>query len=74
VGAHRRETEILESAIYNLLLNACQAATRSTDVPEVRKQGCMESSNTMMRICGSCRRVQHRGPLTSLRSTPRHRV
>jgi signal transduction histidine kinase len=26
----------LESAIYNLLLNACQAATRSTRVPEVR--------------------------------------
>jgi signal transduction histidine kinase len=26
----------LESAIYNLLLNACQAATRSTHVPEVQ--------------------------------------
>jgi signal transduction histidine kinase len=26
----------LESAIYNLLLNACQAASRSTHVPEVR--------------------------------------
>jgi signal transduction histidine kinase len=26
----------LESAIYNLLLNACQAATRSAHVPEVR--------------------------------------
>ena len=26
----------LESAIYNLLLNACQAATRSTDAPEVQ--------------------------------------
>jgi signal transduction histidine kinase len=26
----------LESAIYNLLLNACQAATLSTDVPEVQ--------------------------------------
>src|ERR1700733_9258988 len=26
----------LESAIYNLLLNACQAAARSTDVPEVK--------------------------------------
>ena len=26
----------LESAIYNLLLNACQAATRSTHAPEVR--------------------------------------
>jgi signal transduction histidine kinase len=26
----------LESAIYNLLLNACQAATRSTDMPEVQ--------------------------------------
>jgi signal transduction histidine kinase len=26
----------LESAIYNLLLNACQAATRSADVPEVQ--------------------------------------
>jgi signal transduction histidine kinase len=26
----------LESAIYNLLLNACQAATRSTYVPEVQ--------------------------------------
>jgi signal transduction histidine kinase len=26
----------LESAIYNLLLNACQAATRSTHMPEVR--------------------------------------
>jgi signal transduction histidine kinase len=26
----------LESAIYNLLLNACQAATRSTNVPEVK--------------------------------------
>jgi signal transduction histidine kinase len=28
----------LESAIYNLLLNACQAATRSTHVPEVQVQ------------------------------------
>ena len=28
----------LESAIYNLLLNACQAATRSTHVPEVQIQ------------------------------------
>jgi len=28
----------LESAIYNLLLNACQAATRSTHVPEVKVQ------------------------------------
>jgi signal transduction histidine kinase len=28
----------LESAIYNLLLNACQAATRSTHVPEVEVQ------------------------------------
>jgi signal transduction histidine kinase len=26
----------LESAIYNLLLNACQAAIRSTHVPEVK--------------------------------------
>jgi signal transduction histidine kinase len=26
----------LESAIYNLLLNACQAATRSAQVPEVK--------------------------------------
>jgi nitrogen fixation/metabolism regulation signal transduction histidine kinase len=26
----------LESAIYNLLLNACQAAARSTQVPEVK--------------------------------------
>jgi signal transduction histidine kinase len=26
----------LESAIYNLLLNACQAATRSTHVPDVK--------------------------------------
>ena len=26
----------LESAIYNLLLNACQSATRSTPVPEVK--------------------------------------
>jgi signal transduction histidine kinase len=26
----------LESAVYNLLLNACQAATRSTHVPEVK--------------------------------------
>jgi signal transduction histidine kinase len=26
----------LESALYNLLLNACQAATRSTHVPEVK--------------------------------------
>ena len=26
----------LQSAIYNLLLNACQAATRSTDMPEVQ--------------------------------------
>ena len=26
----------LESAMYNLLLNACQAATRSTHVPEVK--------------------------------------
>jgi C4-dicarboxylate-specific signal transduction histidine kinase len=28
----------LETAIYNLLLNACQAATRSTHVPEVKVQ------------------------------------
>jgi C4-dicarboxylate-specific signal transduction histidine kinase len=28
----------LESAIYNLLLNACQPATRSTHVPEVQVQ------------------------------------
>jgi signal transduction histidine kinase len=28
----------LESAIYNLLLNACQAATRSTHLPEVKVQ------------------------------------
>jgi signal transduction histidine kinase len=28
----------LESAIYNLLLNACQAATRSTRVPEIQVQ------------------------------------
>jgi signal transduction histidine kinase len=28
----------LESAIYNLLLNACQAATHSTHVPEVKVQ------------------------------------
>jgi signal transduction histidine kinase len=28
----------LESAIYNLLLNACQAATHSTHVPEVQVQ------------------------------------
>ncbi len=28
----------LESAIYNLLLNACQAATHSTQVPEVKVQ------------------------------------
>jgi signal transduction histidine kinase len=28
----------LESAIYNLLLNACQAATRSIHVPEVNVQ------------------------------------
>jgi signal transduction histidine kinase len=28
----------LESAIYNLLLNACQAATRSTHAPEVKIQ------------------------------------
>jgi signal transduction histidine kinase len=28
----------LESAIYNLLLNACQAAIRSSHVPEVRVQ------------------------------------
>ena len=26
----------LESAVYNLLLNACQAATRSADVPQVK--------------------------------------
>jgi signal transduction histidine kinase len=26
----------IESAVYNLLLNACQAATRSTHVPEVK--------------------------------------
>ena len=26
----------LESAIYDLLLNACQAATRSTHAPEVK--------------------------------------
>jgi signal transduction histidine kinase len=30
------DARILESAIYNLLLNACQAATRSTHVPEVK--------------------------------------
>ena len=30
------DTWNLESAIYNLLLNACQAATRSTHVPEVK--------------------------------------
>jgi len=30
------EARNLESAIYNLLLNACQAATRSTHVPEVK--------------------------------------
>jgi signal transduction histidine kinase len=30
------EARNLESAIYNLLLNACQAATRSTQVPEVK--------------------------------------
>jgi signal transduction histidine kinase len=30
------DTMNLESGIYNLLLNACQAATRSTDVPEVK--------------------------------------
>jgi signal transduction histidine kinase len=29
------DTRSLESAIYNLLLNACQAATRSTYAPEV---------------------------------------
>jgi signal transduction histidine kinase len=28
----------LESAIYNLLLNACQSATRSTHIPEVKVQ------------------------------------
>jgi signal transduction histidine kinase len=30
------DTRSLESAIYNLLLNACQAATRSAHVPEVK--------------------------------------
>ncbi|HEY4046026.1 MAG TPA: HAMP domain-containing sensor histidine kinase [Acidobacteriaceae bacterium] len=30
------DTRSLESAIYNLLLNACQAATRSTHVPEIK--------------------------------------
>jgi signal transduction histidine kinase len=30
------DTSNLESAIYNLLLNACQAAARSTHVPEVK--------------------------------------
>jgi signal transduction histidine kinase len=30
------DARTLESAIYNLLLNACQAATRSTRVPEVQ--------------------------------------
>ena len=30
------KARILESAIYNLLLNACQAATHSTRVPEVK--------------------------------------
>jgi signal transduction histidine kinase len=30
------DAQNLESAIYNLLLNACQAATRSTDMPEVQ--------------------------------------
>jgi signal transduction histidine kinase len=29
------DTRSLESAIYNLLLNACQAATRSTHAPEI---------------------------------------
>jgi signal transduction histidine kinase len=32
------EARNLESAIYNLLLNACQAATRSTHAPEVKVQ------------------------------------
>jgi signal transduction histidine kinase len=32
------DAKSLESAIYNLLLNACQAATRSTHVPEVKVQ------------------------------------
>jgi signal transduction histidine kinase len=30
------DTRSLESAIYNLLLNACQAATRSAHVPEIK--------------------------------------
>jgi signal transduction histidine kinase len=30
------DTTSLESAIFNLLLNACQAATRSSQVPEVK--------------------------------------
>jgi signal transduction histidine kinase len=30
------DTRSLESAVYNLLLNACQAATQSTHVPEVK--------------------------------------
>jgi signal transduction histidine kinase len=37
----------LESAIYNLLLNACQAATRSAHVPEVK----IYITETDERIC-----------------------
>jgi nitrogen fixation/metabolism regulation signal transduction histidine kinase len=35
----------LESAIYNLLLNACQAATHSTHLPEVKVSTLRKSMN-----------------------------
>src|ERR1700730_14025018 len=54
----------LESAIYNLLLNACQAATRSTHVPEVKvhltevdEQICVTISDNGPGIPASVRRT-----------------
>jgi signal transduction histidine kinase len=54
----------LESAIYNLLLNACQAATRSTRVPEVKvhlteddEQICVTISDNGPGIPASVRRT-----------------
>ena len=54
----------LENAIYNLLLNACQAATRSTHVPEVKvhlteddEQICITISDNGPGIPASVRRT-----------------
>jgi signal transduction histidine kinase len=54
----------LESAIYNLLLNACEAATRSTHVPEVKvhltevdEQICVTISDNGPGIPASVRRT-----------------